>query len=280
MKRLIECGSVSEYLSTELARRRLRNKSYSMRAFARDLELSPSRLSEVLNGHEGLSEQSAERVAARLALKTKEREYFRDLVLATSARNRTVRKFATERMTELRELDKLKRLEENKFRLIADWYHGAILELTQTKGFRADSAWIAARLGITRSQAADAIARLDELGLIKIEANGKWSVPPEAVVSSSDIPSSAIRKFHRQVLAMAMESVIEDANEEREFQAMCVAIPKSRMNEFRREMQKFMTKFWHDIESDPDKTDLYYLAMQLFPVKNRRRSQTKENETL
>ena len=53
-------------LKSELASRTNQNPNYSLRAFARDLDLAPSRLSEVLNGKQGLSTQAAEKIAKTL----------------------------------------------------------------------------------------------------------------------------------------------------------------------------------------------------------------------
>jgi len=67
-------------LKAELERRRSRNASYSLRAFARDLELSPSRLSRVLNGKEALSRPRAERIGGKLGFQKDQIELFCDLV--------------------------------------------------------------------------------------------------------------------------------------------------------------------------------------------------------
>jgi hypothetical protein len=91
-------ASPADFLSSELSRRKQRNDSYSARAFARDLGLSPSRLSEVLSGEHGLSELSADRIAIRLKLKPIVRKFWKDLILASNSRNKQVRDLAAERV--------------------------------------------------------------------------------------------------------------------------------------------------------------------------------------
>ena len=81
-------------LKSEFAQRCDRNSGYSLRAFARDLKIHPSRLSAVLNGKKGLSKDSASDVAKILGFAPREAEMFCDLVEATHARSAAARGIA------------------------------------------------------------------------------------------------------------------------------------------------------------------------------------------
>lgn len=272
MKKPLDCQSIQEFLVSELSRRKLKNESYSLRAFARDLDLSPSRLSEVMKGEAGLSEKSADMIADRLNMKARDRQQWKELVLASSARDPAVRSLAQKRINEMRKVDSKTRVPEEQFRVIADWYHAAIMELTLVEGFCSTATWIAKRLGISETEAKLGIERLISLGLLEKSEDGQLHAKPEAFSAFSDkTPSQAIRRFHRQMLSMAIESILSDSIEDREHVSTILAIPKSRMHEFRDEMNKFITQFWNRIEQDP-KDELYALSLQLFPVRDRRRS--------
>lgn len=264
-----DCGSPADFLTLELSRRKQRNESYSLRAFARDLDLSPSRLSEILSGVHGVSEKTADKIATRLKLKPMHRKFWKDLNLAQSARSEKIRNMAVARVAEMRKTESFKEMQESQFRVISDWYHAAILELTQVKGFESNTAWIAGRLGIAKAHAEQAIERLIELGLLKKNEEGQWESNLEAYSAFSDMPSTAIRKFHRQILTLHLESLIEDPMTDREHLSMIMAVPKSKLPEFRQEMKSFMTQFWQKIE-DEEKDDLYSLSVQLCPVRKRR----------
>jgi uncharacterized protein (TIGR02147 family) len=265
----MESNSISELLGTEFSRRKLRNTSYSLRAFARDLHLSPSRLSEVMSGKEGLSEKTVDGIAATLSKKPLERKFIKDLVLSEFSRNEKVREAARERVEETRKAESFRRMKEDQFRVISDWYHGAILELIQVEGFQDDPKWIGRKLGIPATTAASALTRLENLGLVERKKEGGWVAKTEAYSAFSEIPSSAIRKFHHQILSMHADSLREDPMLDRQFLSMILAIPRSRLQEFQEEMNKFATQFWQKIENEP-KDDLYSLSLQLCPVRNRR----------
>jgi transcriptional regulator with XRE-family HTH domain len=57
-----------DYLAQELLRRKERNPSYSLRSFARDLRLSPSCVSEILNNKRSPSPKNVRKIAEKLAL--------------------------------------------------------------------------------------------------------------------------------------------------------------------------------------------------------------------
>lgn len=264
-----ESQSAAEFLTQELSARKQRNESYSLRAFARDLDMSPSRLSEILSGVHGVSEKTADKIAVALKMKPAARKFWKDLVVSQSARSVKIRELAAKRVSEMRKAESFKGLKEEQFRVISDWYHAAILELTQVKGFKSDVAWIAERLGINRVHAEQALERLKQLGLLRQTLEGGWESNMEAYSAFSDMPSSAIRKFHRQILTLHMESLLEDPMHDREHFSMIMAVPRAKLPEFRQEMQAFMTQFWQRIEDD-EKDDLYSLSVQLCPVRKRR----------
>ena len=57
-----------KYLKDEFERRKQRNSSYSLRAYARDLELPSSKLSQYLTGDCGISGKKAGEIARKLVL--------------------------------------------------------------------------------------------------------------------------------------------------------------------------------------------------------------------
>ncbi|MBO9666790.1 MAG: DUF4423 domain-containing protein [Bdellovibrio sp.] len=87
-----------EFILRELERRQKRNPSYSLRAFARDLEMPSSRLSEILNRKMGLSEARAMALAEKLNLEASEKEFFIDLALSEHARSAVMKDMALRRV--------------------------------------------------------------------------------------------------------------------------------------------------------------------------------------
>ena len=87
-------------LKAELEARCRHNPCYSLRAFARDLKIAPSRLSEILNNKQGLSQDFAMKIATLIGLSADDHALFCDSVAAFHARSRRQRQLARARLQE------------------------------------------------------------------------------------------------------------------------------------------------------------------------------------
>jgi uncharacterized protein (TIGR02147 family) len=121
-------------LKEELGKRQKRNPTYSLRSFARDLKMSAASLSKILGNKQGVSSPKAIEISKLLKLGPSETELFCTSVESNHARAKVNRIGALEKLNSepLREID----LSLDYFRIISDWHHYAILELSEAKGFQ------------------------------------------------------------------------------------------------------------------------------------------------
>lgn len=242
-----------------------RNPRYSLRAFARDLGISAPRLSRVLNGLHGLSVAAAQEIASRLGLSKAEQALFCALVESEHARAPVRREAARKRASEL-ETD-FESVGVDSFRAISDWYHLAILELTLVEGFEDSATWIARELGITTIEARGAIDRLIRLELLERNA-GKLRATGSHFVNPDGVPSDAVRKFHSQVIARALQSVDLQTAAERELSSLTLAIDESDLPQARGLIREFTRRFGALVGKGTRKTRVYNLSVQFFGLQN------------
>jgi uncharacterized protein (TIGR02147 family) len=255
-------------LRAELESRLSRNPVYSLRAFARDLGISCSRLSEVLSGRYGLSREASLGIAARLGLSPTEQQFFGDLVESRHARSRVKRELAKARLKLRKKTTPENRLALDRFQLIADWYHYAILELTYLDGFQSDAVWIARFLEISETTARDAIERLQRLGLL-IVRDGRFAAVDDFFDTESDVPSQALRKFHRQILEKAIDAIHLQTVHERELSAMVLAVRREQIPEAKTFIREFQREFVRRFGDGANKDDVYTLSTQFFSLKGK-----------
>lgn len=253
------------YLRRELLLRTRRNPRYSLRAFARDLGMAPSKVSEILRGQAGISGAAAARISKKLAFPDAEARLFVTLV-ELGSRSQLKRREAERKLAELRASHGFNDLELERFTVVSEWYHGAILELTRVDGFRSDPGWIASRLGLSRAETSSAVARLLELGLLRETKDGRWEPTEANLATPSGIPSRAIRAYHSQILHKADHAIEAIPVEERDFSALTLAINSSQLEEAREELRKFRRRFCSNLQSSPGKDRVYCLSIQFFPV--------------
>ena len=240
-----------QILKSELDNRCEQNPRYSLRAFARDLSLSPSRLSEILNYKQGVSRKAAEKIAVNLGYRESEKQ---------DAHLRLLKK-----QVESKE-NKTFQLQLDAFKIISDWYHIGILELMKLNTFKPDAKWIARRLGISPIQIELAIDRLLRVGLLKRTEDGRLEAIEVHGWIPGGIPSESIRKFHKQVLTKALEALSTQPVNQRHFQTHLFALNKDEVAEASKEMERFQNHFRERFESDGKKDKVYCIAMQLFKI--------------
>lgn len=249
-------------LRLSFGKRQQRNARYSLRAFARDLNLSPSRLSEVINGGHKLSTATAQDVAKRLGLSDSEQSYFSDLVAAEATKGDPKNHTILDRIERVRQDTVGETLSVERFEMVANWYHFGILELLKLKAFRPTVANIAAAFGLAKSDVTAAISRLCKLGFMK-RAGTSLSLLKPRTNTKAETPSECIREFHRQVLEKSIDALFFQTMAERASGSMILAFDKDRLREAQDAMDCFRKDFAAQF-APKDADSVYCLSMQLF----------------
>lgn len=253
-----------DILRHEFKSRYQRNSRYSLRAFARDLGISEPRLSDLLKGRNGLSQISAQKIANRLGMNQAQSDFFWLLVVSKNSRSLMKRENARLKLKKLRSQSKMKPLSDEVFKIVGSWYHMAILELTYTSGFKSDTKWIADKLGISEADATDAIARLREFGLLRLNHEGKLEATEDFSEIETNLPSPVIQNFHRQVLDKASKAIQGQSPEKRSLQSLLLAFSSSDILEAQEEIQDFTKRFCLKYGARRERDQVYALSIQLF----------------
>jgi uncharacterized protein (TIGR02147 family) len=254
-----------DILKEELAKRCAANPRYSLRAFARDLEMSPSRISQILNNRLGLSTKAARELVSRLDMSPAEADHFCKLVQANDSRSLRTRDSARAALDRYKdETGDYLTLQMDAFQMIADWYHYALLELLKTKGAKSDHKWLSRRLGISVYETEMAVERLKRLEFLE-EKKGKLVPVLDRYTTGTDVPSEAIRSFHKQLLTKAAAALEAQNIGERDITTVTAPVAvedlpeyKRRIAKFRREMAALFAK------RAANATEVYCLGFQFF----------------
>ncbi|UYL08570.1 DUF4423 domain-containing protein [Bdellovibrio sp. SKB1291214] len=240
--------TIKKLLMQELAKRQTRNPSYSLRAFARDLDIGSTTLSDVLGDRRSLSKTNLEKVMERLLVSPLEKELLWSEYKQGSTKV---------------EIDERLLLQEDTFRLISDWYYLAIMNLAKLPENRANPQWIAKRLGIKEEKAEEALERLLRLELLKKNRNRLVRTAKPMVMQ--DVPSAAIRKHHNQNLHLAEQSLHRDPVDKRVFNSMTIAVNPEKLGAVKDVLLKTRKKI-EDLLEDGPLSEVYTFSFQLFPL--------------
>lgn len=241
-----------EFISEEFNKRKQRNSHFSLRSFALWLNVSPAQLSQILSGKRPVTFKVLNKICDRVGLSPMEKRVLID----------SISKSPVSQESQQKQMQSLL-MDENRFRLISDWFNLAILSLTKIKGSSADPRWISAKLGIAVDVANQAIQRMKTMGILQDSPNFKQIGNPFAVMSQ--IPSKAIQKYHRQVLEKAIDALENTPKELREFQSISLTINPRCLPEMQLLVDEFLEKA-DRLSEGIDPTEVYNLNVQFYPV--------------
>ena len=253
----------------EFERRKAKNESYSLRAFARDLGLTSGRLSQYFSGKRRITIAVGRIISENLGLSpTETGEFFRTL--------REKKKGDPEPLLATTEESRRHQLDQNNFDVIAVPLHLGLLSLMDVDNFEPEAAWMAGRLNVSRLEVELCLARLQSADLITRTATG-WEKKHRQVETSDGVLSNALRRAHRKILEETLEAQQTIDLHFRDITSMCLTIDSDRIEEAKEMIRKFRDAFTENMESGK-RTEVYRLNIQLMPLTNvRARSRSGRN---
>lgn len=242
-------------LERELLLRQERSPLYSLRAFARDMNVHPSTLSLALKGKRNIPLAQASFIAQELNLNPEERTLF---VESNQGFNRLD-------LIKIQSHEQKFILDETHDKIVKEWEHLVVLELFNIKSFKASVAEVSSKLDITLDRATEVLENLIECDLLTADENGVYPTHKKSVRTSEDVPSEVIRQSHFESLEFGKKKLENIPVEMRDFSKIVMSFDKNNISEakaiireFRRKMDAFSKSGNHD--------EVFQLAIQFYPM--------------
>ncbi len=236
-----------------------KNRSFSMRAYARVLKVGSGPLSEILSGKRPITDKMMRKwIESRIFDPVERMDLAREAGYILTDSSATKSRGA-------RQNEKYIKISKQQMQVIAEWWHFAILSLMKTNDFESDPAWIAHRLGISLDTAKAAIERLASLNLIARAINGRWLRTSEAVRTPDDLLDLAIQRSHSGLMNLAQRKLKEVSPDKRDYTSFIMASRPDRLPEAKARIRKFQDDLSELLEESPQ-TEVYQLGIQLFPL--------------
>lgn len=248
-------------LNDEFQERCSKNKRYSLRAFARDLKIAPSSLSETMSGKGGFSERAALRIAEELNLNAKEKGLFVSSVVTAHSRSEQKRAFAKSEFQSLSTYQYDSRVE-----VFSSWLTSAILEAPNLKHYQPTRTWLKEQFKISGEVLDRALAVLNTCGLVQFKEGGRIEISTINNFVNPKGPSPIMRAAHKQILGLSLKSVAEGNAQTRE---TCFSIFSTSKEDFEKKKKRVL-EFIQSMSEDMNKTEnaeeIYCLSVNLFPL--------------
>lgn len=245
-----------------------RNKSYSLRSFARDLEMSSGALSQIMSAKRIPSYKKSLELIEKLNIsETKKKKFLISVAKLRDQRSfkrgsPELRKFLNSKNLSMTS----KELDKETFNAISKWYHYAILEMTGINCFKQDYKWIAKELNITPNEAKSAVERLFHLGFLE-DIAGRWSKTKDFFsIKNKNKTSRAHKERQNDILCKSIESLNKLPIEFRNHSAMTMVVAPNKIEAAKEKVSKFLREMSEFLDSDNEQKYVYEMTVNLFPL--------------
>jgi uncharacterized protein (TIGR02147 family) len=246
-------------LKETLSWRQRENPQYSLRAFSRDIGVHPGTLVKVIKGERPLPVKVSKQVLDKLRLGPTERTLFMESLL---------RKKTNIDNIQINPLDTRFIVDESNYKVISEWEHFAVTDLFEIPEFKATTEDIADRFGIPLNRAEVVVQNLLTSGLLKMGTDGKLIRVHADVKTTEDVKSQALKESHIETMKMGVSKIEEIEVELRDFSSMAAAIDLEQLPEAKTIIREFRQKMTALFNKGSNKTEIYQLAIQLYPLTN------------
>lgn len=259
--------NLKDYLASDYESRSVKNEKFSLRAYARFLEMDAPNLSKIMKG----KVKAGPKLTGRLLLKTKANKRMTKIVLQ-GQKSDVVKK------------SKFEILEDDQFQLIARWYYYALMELFETLPFKKafeknpeNYKWAARKLGVSVQEVRIAFERLLRLKMIEHIA-GEWRETSSGILSSiSDNKTTKARRSHQKELLdqakLAMEKIEPSMRDQ---SSMTMAINTNDIENVKDLVKDFRRQVSGYLNAGENKNEVYNLSISFFPAMNLEKEKKEE----
>jgi uncharacterized protein (TIGR02147 family) len=251
------------FLRDNFFKRQKLNPNFSLRSFARYLNVTPSWISMVLNEKLPLSYKKGEQIFRKL---TSSEEEFERLLQSTIEvqKNRHLKR-TDPKVWASDTAEGRRRLRNYKYDKINRWYHSVLLELIDVDSFKGDLAWIAEQLGITQLQAKSALADLMEEKLISFDGKKFVRSKYHLTTSNKNSSSASLRNIQKEVREVSIQMIDKVPLNKRSHTHITMATDPALIGEAKARIQQFQKELCDFLEQS-DKKEVYILELGLFPI--------------
>lgn len=246
-----------DYIEIEFKKRKSNNPSYSLRAYAKNLGISPAILSQILSGKKELTPKVLSTIAPKLNLDSDVYSLFLDKQV----------KVKKERNIKSVDKNEMRKLDMETFNVISDWYHYAILELFYLDDFKSDLNWIAKKLKISLAEVETAIINLKSVRLINEEDGELVPTDDYTIIDEYHFTSTAMRERQKQVLKLSAKKIEELNTNYRDHSSITITIDPTLLPEIKDKIKVFRRSLGNYIaKNSKANTAVYELQIGFFPI--------------
>lgn len=260
-----------KYLRDFYENRKATDRSFTVRYIAENVGFkSASFFCQLMNGRSNMSPGLVNKFSGFLGLNKKEFGFFTTLVSYNQAKNHQQKKKLFEKLISFKQ-SKIRTIDANLYKFYDKWYYNAIRELLFFYPFSGDFRELSKILNpsISPAEARKSVALLEEWGLIKKEASGRYvRSDNRSITTGMQAHSFYINNFQHAVLDLAKGALDLFPREERSLSTLTMSLSSEGYHKMESEIHLFRRRMLTIAEEDTRENRVYQMSIQLFPMTN------------
>lgn len=273
MKSLFDYTDYRRYLQDYYLWAKENKRGFSHRAFLAKAGMSgPNYLKRVMEGVHNLTDKSIPKFAQALELDAASAEYFSHLVHFNQAETLEEKDRQFERLMGLKSQGASLLLEKAQYDYYTEWFNVALREMMHMRPYHSTAPGEAAEFGkalvppVPPKKVKKAVELMANLGLLKLSEDGHYRPASSFILTSPEIQSFLVPKFHLAMARLAAEAVTRFSRDERYFSGTTMTLSKESYEDIIAVIRKARKDMLERVAKDEAPDRVYHLNMQLFPL--------------
>lgn len=237
-----------DFLKSEFAALKAKNKLYSLRSYARHLGLSPASMSNMMHGQIILRPDRAAKVLEKMNLSQEQKNKLLYLM------GREIRIDRTE-------------VEEDQYRILSDWHYLAILYFFDLTLEDKTAAVVARAFDLSETRAREIIDDLTRQGFLEKTATGGLQRRDVHWKTTDGITSEILNRRHKLDAELAKQSIDKFPPDRRDFTSVVFTGNFEQLELIKKEIRQLYARVTA-LSGDGPKTEVFQLSVNFFPLMN------------
>lgn len=260
-----------KYLRDFYENRKAVDRSFTVRHIAENVGFkSASFFCQLMNGRSNMSPELTCKFSKFIGHNKKECDYFETLVSYNQAKNHPQKKKFFEKLISFKQ-SKIRTIDSNLYEFYDKWYYNAIRELLFFYPFNGNFQVLGKILNpsISPAEAQKAVTLLDQWGLIKRDASGRYvRSDDQSITTGMKAQSFYVNNFQHAVLDLAKGALDRFPRDERSLSTLTMSLSPEGYHKMESEIHLFRRRMLTIAEEDTRENRVYQMNIQLFPVTN------------
>jgi len=256
-----------KYLSDFYADAKQKHAFFSYQYMAQKTAMDTSNLAKVLLGKRHLPKKSLAAFKELCKLSDREFDYFCCMIRWAKARNEKQARDLFDRLIGLQG-SQPHVIDSMQFEYYRHWYHAAVYALLDIIEFNGNFRTLGSLLTppITTEEARGSLSLLTKLGLVTVNAQGRYLPVRKALSSGEKWQSYAVHQFQKEAFGLALRSLDEHRKEERDMSTITFSASKADLAALRKLTLDYRRSIMELIGNSSGATRVYQLNCQIFPL--------------